>query len=200
MIVDLEQNTQEWLDYRGGIPTASQFHRLVTPAKVEPSKQITDYAIQLAAEKWAGGPVDSWEGNEWTERGHELEPEARMYYAMLRGEVEEVGFIVSDRFEAGCSPDGLIDEGLLEIKNLGAKAHVKALAQTECPRDNMAQLQGQMLICERPWVDLLLYHPQLPKRLIRVTPIEKFQTLLIEQIAKVCQERDRYYKIIEAAA
>jgi len=205
MIIAYEEITQgsdEWFKIRCGHPTASEFSKLVTPARMEPSKQVYDYAIQLAADKWAGEPVDHWNGNDWTERGHELEPEARAWYEMQTNtDVTQVGFIENTMLEAGCSPDGLIeDEGLFETKNCGLKQHIRCLAKPECPRDYMAQLQGQLLITERSWVDLLLHHPQLPKKIIRVTPIQKFQDLLKAQIELVLKERDRFYQIIEDSA
>ncbi len=46
---DMIQGSKEWLDARSGRPTASQFHRIITPSG-EASKQAAGYIIELAAE------------------------------------------------------------------------------------------------------------------------------------------------------
>ncbi len=72
---DVEQGSEEWYALRAGKPTASEFSKLIT-SKGEPSKSAATYAITLAIEAYAGGPVDAWEGNAHTERGKNLEAEA----------------------------------------------------------------------------------------------------------------------------
>lgn len=203
---DLEQGTPEWFKARLGIPTASDFGRLVTPGRMEPSKQLDDYAAELAAERYAEEPVDRWTGNAYTEHGHAMEDEARAYYEMMKGTpVATAGFVRSSDLEAGMSPDGLMlgVDGALEIKSPGHKQLVRCLSLTECPREYLLQAQGQILVGWEDgvrWVDVLVYHSQLPPKVFHVEPIEKIQSLLRYQIEKVCQERDRYLEIIRSAA
>lgn len=220
---EIEQNTPEWDLIRCGMPTASEFTKLLTPAKLDASKQVDDYALELAASIWASAPIDTWEGNYWTERGHDLEEEARAWYTLnTQNEVRQVGFVENTTLKAGCSPDGLIDpeepradrgteivtgadfwstkNGLLEIKNFGVKEHIRVLACTEIPKKYTIQPYGQMLVCERKWVDVLFYHPNLPKRMWRVTADEKIHSLLTSQI-KVCNGLiNHYLDVIKRAA
>jgi len=200
-IHDVEQNTPEWLALRAGMPTASAFNRIVTSTGAA-SKQIEDYALELAAAIYAGGEVDAWEGNAYTDRGHELEPEAVCSYEFLTGKTAEVvGFVTNDSEVFGCSPDRLVgDDGLLEIKCQIAKNHLKTIMAYEKskkpPAAYMAQVQGQLMITARKWCDLFFYHPTLPSLSIRILPDKDFQEELLAGLHKCLILRDEAVKKI----
>jgi len=194
---DCEQRSEEWYALRTGIPTASEFSKLVT-SKGEPSKSAATYAITLAAEAYADKPeIDAWEGSVFTDRGRELEEKAIALYEFMRGvTVERVGFVTDDKSEVGCSPDGLVnDDGMVEIKCLKAENHIKAILYHKkngrCPPDYVQQTQGGMMICGRQWCDLVFFHPDLPPLVIRQTPDAELQKALGEQLESVRAERDR---------
>lgn len=199
IIHDVEQNSEEWLAIRSGIPTASEFKKLVTTKGVR-SKTLDTYCLTLAAEVFSGGDLDGWEGNYHTDRGHGLEPEAIESYEFINDcSVEKVGFVTNDEKTAGCSPDGVVgDEGLLEIKCLKAENHVKNILNYKvtgrCPSDYIQQVQGQMFVCERDWCDLFFYHPKLPALIIRVNKDDDFHASLNTHIAEVLQLRDSTLK------
>lgn len=204
MIVhDVQQGSQEWHALRAGKPCASEFSKLITSTG-EPSKSLQGYAITLAAELYAGKPVDAWEGNGHTERGKLLEPDAKARYAFVHGyDLVPVGFVTDDLGRYGCSPDSLLgNDGLVEFKCLKAENHVKALLyhrkHRKCPPDYVQQTQGQMLICERQWCDLIFYHPDLPMLTIRQEPDEVLTAALMAQIEIVVAERDRILSEIRA--
>lgn len=196
IIHNVEQGTPEWHALRAGLPTASCFSQLITSTG-EPSKSLPGYAITLAAEKYAGKPVDAFAGNSHTERGTLLEPDAKAMYAFMRDcEVEPVGFVTDDLGRYGCSPDGFVEQhGMLEVKCLKAENHIKALLyyakHKKSPPDYIQQTQGQMLICDRSWSDLLFYHPELPPLIIRQEFDPDIGTSLLVQINNVIAERDR---------
>lgn len=202
IIHDVEQNTPEWLHLRAGMPTASEFSKLITSTGAA-SKSMIAYAQELAGEVYAGQPLNGWEGNQYTERGHDLEDEARASYGLLTGaEVTQVGFVTDDLQRWGCSPDGLVgDDGLLEIKCL-PKKHIGMLLywhkHKKCPPDFIQQVQGQMWITGRAWCDLYFYQPHLPDLVIRVEPDEKLVDALKEQLTECLIERDRTLDILEA--
>lgn len=203
IVHDMPQNSDQWLEARLGIPTASEFSSIITSAG-KPSQSLRPYAAQLAAERFAGVPLDRFGGNRHTERGHELEDQARSAYAFLHDvEPVQVGFVTN--FDAGASPDSLIgDDGACEIKALSAKHHVLALAYInkhgKAPTDYVAQCHGQILICERQWVDLWFYHPDLPCRAVRIDRDEEFLAALLKQIAAVNEARDEYLSVLQEAA
>ena len=207
IIHDVEQGSDEWHAMRAGMPTASEGSKLVTAIKAEPSKQMPDYAVQLAADLYAGAPQDRWEGNKWTERGKELEDAARAYYENTFPDrsVTRVGFVTDDDSRYGCSPDSLVDEdGLLEIKCLKATNHVKVLMFMErnrvgliLPAEYILQPQFQLLVTERDWCDVLFWHPELPAVIVRQTPDERIVVNLRLQIESCISERDRVIDVLQ---
>lgn len=201
-IHNCEQNSSEWYDLRSGRPTASEFKKIITGTG-KASTQAADYAALLAAELYAGGQLERWEGNQWTERGHELEPEAKAAYTMLTTvQIEQVGFVTNDI--AGCSPDGLVGEqGLFEGKCLSPHKHVLALdyfhRNGKPQPDYIPQCQGQIWITERAWADLFFYHPQLPTLQIRVHRDQAYIDTLAGLVSDVIVKRDRFGEMLEAA-
>lgn len=202
IIHDVEQNSEEWLKLRAGIPTASCFSDLVT-SKGELSKSLEKYAYTLAAEKYAGSDVDGFEGNEWTNRGHELEPDAVQSYEFLKdAEAVKAGFITNDNRTMGCSVDRLIgDDGILEIKCLKATTHIETILyfdkHKKAPPKYFQQKQGQMMIAKRKWCDLYFYHPKLPPLTIRQLPEDEFQMKLLKAIDVASKRRDEIIKVME---
>jgi hypothetical protein len=167
IILDMEQGTPEWLAARLGIPTASRFDAILTPATRKPSKSARGYRDELLAEWILGQPLD-WGTTEWTERGTEMETEARAFYELQTdSEVRQVGFILRDDGMVGGSPDGLVgDDGGLEIKCYGAKHHVSCMLGEDAA--TMTQVQGNLWISEREWWDVLAYNPAMPHVLTRI--------------------------------
>jgi len=194
IIHNVEQGTDEWLRLRAGKPTASEFSKLITSTGAA-SKSMPGYAEQLGGELFAGQPLDAWEGNKYTDRGHEIEEEAALWYDIVKGiTTDKVGFVTDDNEQYGCSPDRLVsDTGLLEIKCY-PKLHIEAIRycnkNKKMPAKNVAQTQGQMFICEREWCDLLFYHPVLPKVIIRVFPDKEIIAGLKAQLSACLAERD----------
>lgn len=204
-IHDVIQRSDEWWRLRAGKPTASEFSKLVTSAGV-PSKSLDKYAITLAAEAFAGGPVDAWEGNYHTERGRALEDEAIKLYEFANDvSVVPAGFITNDAETYGCSPDGLVgDDGMVEIKCLKAETHIETMmyfrTKGRIPTKYVQQTQGQMMICHRQWCDLVFYHPVLPLLAIRERPSDKFRMAVITELKNVSEERDRVLEIMRSMA
>lgn len=169
---DCHQGTSEWLRLRMGVPTASQFHRIVTPTGKR-STQADGYAAELLAESILGRPLDSEGQFPWAVRGKELERDARSYYEFVTdSRVELVGFATTWDGAIGASPDALVGaDGLLELKCPSPAVHVKYLNASVgggVDRDYMPQLQGQLLVTGRSWVDILSYHPEMPHAVVRV--------------------------------
>lgn len=189
------QGTSDWFQIRSGIPTASMFGSLITPKTLKPAK--TDYAHQLAAERLAGWDADDWVGNVHTDHGKESELFAiKDYEDATNQKVEQVGFITPDCGTYGGSPDGLVgDDGIIEIKSLLAKNMIKTYMEwvgtKECPVLYKMQIQGYLMITGRAWCDLVLYHPKLEAKIIRILPDLEIHELLKQQIEIVINERDK---------
>ncbi len=194
-IHDLVQGTEAWYSKRAGIPTASEFSRLITSDGTR-SKSFTEYAMTLAGELLAGKPLDGFEGNGWTDRGKELEPEAIQWYEFTQAvKVQKVGFVTDDAEQYGCSPDGFVnDDGMIEVKTLKAENVIKTIVYWQkhgkCPPDYLAQTQAQMMICGRQWCDLLFYSTDIKPLIIRQLPNKVIQEALALEIPALLKERD----------
>ena len=203
---DVEQRSKEWHVLRAGKPTASGFSKMLT-SKGEPSKSMEGYAHSLAAELFSGKPeLDAWEGNQFSERGKVLEEEAITWYEFTRDEtVVPVGFVTNDEETLGCSPDGLIgNDGLIEVKCLKAERHIEVVLyhkkHGKCPTSYFQQTQGQMLICERKWCDILFYHPDLPSLIIRQEPDFAFHAAIIRQANATIAARNDILKTLQGVS
>ncbi len=173
--VDCIQGSEEWAKARAGIPTASEFKKIYTSTG-KSSTQAGAYMDTLLAEWLLGGPTESYT-NQWMERGQELEQEARDAYSFTQDqEVVQVGFVYRDeRKLVGASPDGLVgDKGMVEIKCPKASTHIHYLRTQRLPADYVCQVQGQLYVCEREWVDFNSHYPGLPTMTLRIARDDRF--------------------------
>ena len=64
---------------------------------------------------------------------------------------------------------------MLETKAPAPHTHVAyLLSATGAETEYKIQLQGQLWVCERDWVDIESYHPDMPEALFRVNRDEEF--------------------------
>lgn len=191
IIHDVIQGSPEWITLRLGMPTASQFHRIITPRTGKPSSQADGYLRELLVEWALGVPADSTD-SQWMQRGREQEDAALAWYEFTRDvQVIPAGFVTIDRGDIGCSPDGLVGTGGIEVKTLSAKNHVGALLG-DTDDGYHAQVQGCMWITERSWWDRIWWHHLLPPVVVRVERDEEF-------IAKLDSAVDNFCTNLEAA-
>jgi len=187
IINNIEQGTNEWLKLRLGIPTASNFNKIIT-SKGGNSTQINAYALELASDTLILEPEESYKSSDM-ERGNELEPEAREAYEQYTfNSVNIVSFIKEN--DCGYSPDGLVgEEGLIEIKCPQKKNHTEYLSKKTLPSAYKAQVQGGLMISGRKWCDFISYNPNFEEKnrlmIIRVFRDEEFIYKLKEGIKKV---------------
>lgn len=168
-IFDYEQGTPEWHACRAGLITASEMDSVLAKGKGgAPSKTRRTYMLKLAGERLTGEVSQTWNGNAHTERGQMMEPEARDLYAFQTdADPMLVGFI--RRGIAGCSPDSLIGtDGLLEIKTKLPHLQLDLLLADEVPPEHIPQIQAQLWVSGRQWVDFVSYWPRLPLFIKRV--------------------------------
>jgi hypothetical protein len=166
--LDVVQGTTEWAMARVGIPTASQFEKIITPKTLKFSSQADGYAHRLIAEQALGVPLDNATSG-FMDRGKDMERRALAFYGMQRDfdKLTPIGFVMRDDKRVGCSPDHFVDDkGLLEIKIPAAHTHIAYLLD-EQGIDYRCQVQGQLWLCEREWCDTLSWHPEMPAALVR---------------------------------
>lgn len=194
-VLDMVQMSPEWYEARMGIPTASEFDRIITP-KGKLSGGVDAFIEQLLGERECGHPGAMTEKvmNPAMRHGIECEPQARAAYAVLRGvEVRMVGFCVADCGRYGSSPDGLIDpEGAVEIKCPVRETHERYLRRGGLPPEYRPQVHGHLIVTGRSWCDFFSFHEEIEPHLVRVVPDEYTRAL------RVCLEQflGRYAKAI----
>lgn len=175
---ELEQGSDQWLQSRCGLLTASTIGKLLTPkldvANNDTSRGLTE---TLVAERITG-VVDYVHPSFDMQLGTLNEPLARDLYREQYEPIHEIGFAVRDigGLKLGGSPDGLVGEqGGIEIKSRRAKTHLRTILSDTVPAENMAQIQTLMLILERDWFDYVSYCQGLPLHVIRVYPDMEWQ-------------------------
>ncbi len=193
-VLDFPQCSPEWYKARRGIPTSSEFDKIITSTG-KSSTQRTKYMYQLAGER-LGGIVDVGYQSFAMLQGKEREDEARSLYELVREPVKQVGFCLSDCGRWGASTDGLIgDKGVFEMKNPIISTHIGyMLKKEEIPTEYFCQTQGEMFVTEREFVDFLSYVPGLPPVIVREEPNDTFQRLLKKELEVFCAELDELVK------
>jgi hypothetical protein len=182
---------------RFGIPTASNFHHIITQkGQMVDSRERKKYIYKLTAERiFEMALPDDFRGNEDTEYGIEHEEEAAQSFckrtgAVLRG--NQAPFIVEQKGRWGCTPDRLIfgRNEAVEIKCPARHwTHIGYIA--EGPGDKYKpQVQGQLMICGFDIVHFWAWHPKLPAVHVRTKADLRFQNALREMLERFCDEVD----------
>lgn len=190
IVLDVVQGTTEWLNARLGIPTASNFSRILTAKTRKPSSSSDKFMCELIAERLLGRSVND-ASTDFMLRGTALEADAVAAYEFDNDvETVQVGFVLDDSRRWGCSPDRLVgDDGSLEVKCLGAANHVAALLGM-LDDDHAAQVQGQMFVTGRAWTDLLFYNPDMPTHTVRIARDEVHIAALAAAVPAFCDRLD----------
>jgi putative phage-type endonuclease len=183
IIKDIEQGSDEWLQLRLGVATASNFDKIITTTGKQ-SATLEKYALKLATDLMLSSPEPSYK-NGIMERGNELEPLARQaYQEETFSIVEEITMFKSDCGNFGYSPDGLVGEdGLIEIKCPLATTHFQYIIDNKVPIDYWQQLQGGLWVSGRKYIDFVSYHPNFKTKQLFVKRVERDE----DYIAKLAE-------------
>jgi len=169
------QGSPEWFAERLGKVTASRIADIMATTKTGPSASRANYLAQLVAERLTGTVQESYT-NEAMKWGTETEPLARAHYEIKHGVmVDQAGFISHPEIElAGCSPDGIVGQGLVEIKCPNTATHIDTLLKKQAPAKYIFQMQWQMECCGALWCDFVSFDPRMPENLaLFVTRVER---------------------------
>lgn len=190
-IHDCEQGSTEWLGLRLGIPTASEFHKIITKTG-KLSETSRKYAYRLVAEKLLNRSLESLDHIEAIQYGKRSEPEAvKWYEAIYEVPTKAVGFITTDDGRYGASPDRLIigKNAGLEIKcpypNTMVEYMVDGLGVDYWP-----QVQGQIFIGEFDYVERYAWSAEMPHVLVRTDRDDAYIAKLKEAIDRFCDMKD----------
>jgi len=172
----MEQRSAEWFAARLGRVTASKVSDVMAKGRSNtPSKTRLNYMMQLMCERLTGNatqiPVTAA-----MQRGTDLEPIARAEYESITVSlVDEVGLINHPDIEwFAASPDGLVDDGLVEIKCPNTATHIEFIETGKIPSRYKWQMSAQLACTKRAWCDFASYDDRLPDdlkiKIVRYTP------------------------------
>ena len=196
MIIEtFAQGSEEWKAARVGKPSASNFDCIIT-TRGDPSKQRKKYLYTLAGERIIGKKEEIYQNDAMT-RGIQMESEARGLYDLILGtKTKQVGVCYqNEKRLIVASPDGLVgDLGLLEIKCPLLPTMVAYQIEDNLVMDYWQQLQGQLLVTGREWVDIMAYYPAMNPIIKRVERDDKFLKALEIELSVFCQELEEITK------
>jgi len=192
----VEQNSTEWYRLRMGIPTASEFDNIITPAgKETSSERRRKYMARLIAERLLKWQADSLEKIEHIQNGKMMEPFAVAQYEEITGvETEQVGFMTTDDGRIGASPDRLIvgKPFVLEVKcpSIPIQTYYLAFGHAEHYKP---QVQGQLYVAgqehgERG--DFIAYNKLCPQWITTTERDVPYIAKMHEYLDRFCDELD----------
>jgi hypothetical protein len=122
--------------------------------------------IEILSERLTGEIVQKYRNGamEW---GIEHEPLAKMEYEMRTGRaITDVGFVDHPTIEnLGASPDGLVEDGLVEVKCPTTSTHLEYILDGGIPAEYVPQMTLQLLCTQREWCDFVSFDPRVPQKL-----------------------------------
>jgi len=165
IIRDIEQGSSEWLQLRVSCVTSSQLWRIM-PGKRGYLKERENYMAELACEKITGLPYEHFVTADM-ERGSDLEFLARSAYEAKTGiMVEEICIAEHDSIQNfKGSPDGLITDGIIEIKMPKTANHFKTITTGNIDMKYIYQMQGNMMCCNAKVAEFISFDDRVPEHL-----------------------------------
>lgn len=156
------QGSPEWKQLRAGKATASRIKDIVAKTKTGYSTSRENYLTELVIERF--GVINEGFTNAAMQHGTETEPYARHAYEVKNGVmIDEIDFVNHPTIAmAGASPDGLIGDGLLEIKCPDSKTHFNYLVANTVPEQYKPQMAWQMACTGAKWCDFVSFDNRVP--------------------------------------
>ena len=185
----MEQRTEEWFSARLGKVTASRVADVLAKIKSGESASRKNYKMELVVQRLTNKVGESFT-NAAMEWGTEQEPFARMAYEAHTGTfVKEEGFVDHPTIEGfGCSPDGIVGEGLIEIKAPNTANHIETVLENKVPSKYIPQMQCQMAVTGAKWCDFVSFDPRVPEDLqLFVVRVERDQEYIDSMEVEVKQ-------------
>ena len=164
------QRSEEWFAERRGKVTASRVADVVARTKSGYAASRENYMAELIVEHLTGQSAVGYT-NAAMEWGTTQEPCARAAYSARTGLlVEEVGFVSHPTIDgSGASPDGVVLDGLVEIKCPNTSTHLDTLLSDRSVDSisdrHLTQMQWQMACTGAAWCDYVSFDPRLSEHL-----------------------------------
>ncbi|MGN8278313.1 YqaJ viral recombinase family protein [Pseudomonas sp. SMN5] len=194
---DVEQNTEAWVQLRIGKATGSNAGCYMANGDAAFGEPAKKYALQVALEIATGRKAEFSFSSDHTERGHEQEPIARMYYE----DAEFVTVTNGGFFDCGGhgdSPDGLIGtDGVIEIKCVTAAVHYATLKRGSFDPAYRWQLVSHLDCTGRDWVDFVSFCSEFPEAsqlIVYRSTRDDFK----EELKKLAERRAKFLELVQS--
>lgn len=169
-LIDVEQQSTEWLQMRVGAVTASRMADVMAKLKRKDGEAAVrwNYKRELVCERLTGRAYDHYVTPEmlW---GIENEPLAKAAYELETGlDIAPGGLAMHPTIKwLMASPDGLGllgNDGAVECKCPTTTMHLEYIWAGVVPEEYQWQMLCQMACAERQWVDFVSFDPRLEKK------------------------------------
>lgn len=130
----------------------------------KPSAERTKYMHEVVAERLTDILVPHYV-NDAMRWGIENEPLAKdAYQKHTRRKIRPAAYIDHPSIEyCGATPDGYVDDGLIEIKCPTTTTYIAWLLARNVPEEHMPQMALQMLCSGKRWCDFVAFDPRMPE-------------------------------------
>ncbi|WP_181421652.1 lambda exonuclease family protein [Curtobacterium sp. MCBD17_030] len=202
--MDVEQGSDQWLQLRCGILTASTIGKLITPTLKVADNDTSRGVMQTLIAERISGHVEYSHPSFDMQRGTMDEPYARELYEQHHAPVNEIGFATLNvgGHLLGASPDGLVDvDGGIEIKSRAPKTQLRTFLDDRVPTENLAQIHACMFVLDREWWDYVSYAGGWPLYVKRVHRDEKWDDVIraaLQSYEQTAADTIRGYELIAA--
>ena len=200
----IEQGSKEWLQQRYGNASASRISDVIAKTKSGYSASRENYLTQLVLERF--GIFEEPYTNEAMQHGIDTEPFARATYELKNNVmVQECGYVLHPTIEhAGASPDGIVGDGLIEIKSPNSKTHFEYLLGEKVPSKYIPQMAWQMACTGAKWVDFVSFDNRVPENLqyfqIRYARDDEYIKMLEDEVTQFLIEVSDKYELLKRKA
>jgi hypothetical protein len=194
---DIDQGSYAWVKLRSGIPTASEFGSIITPARMELSKARWKYACRLVAQRLLNWQPDSLDKIQHIADGKANEPSAVAQLSFVTDmESVPVGFVRTNDLRFGASPDRISGPRGQPVTS------ADVVIEAKCPTipvqferlllghgdDYKPQVMGQLFIAEAEEAIFYSYHERTPAYMVRTHRDEGFIRKLSEALEQFSDE------------
>jgi hypothetical protein len=190
---DLSQGSADWYQRRAVIPTASEFHHVITPKTQKLAEARHKYAVRIIAGRLLRWQADSLDRISHIQDGREQEQFAVAQMEMLNDiETKAIGFVETEDGRFGASPDRVVMAG----------DKIAITAESKCPTipvqlerllfghgsDYVCQVQGQLFVCEADRAIFVSYQNRMPLYMTETGRDEAFIKKLSDALEQFSDE------------
>jgi putative phage-type endonuclease len=197
LILEAEQRSPEWFEYRLGRVTGSVAAAVWDTKKDKsPTAEWAKLQDKLLAERLTGMNDDDIFVNYEMQRGIDLEPVARRALGKKIGaKISETGFLAHKDLMIGASLDGDIEDfqGVVELKCPKTTTHLKYIEGKGLPDQYEGQLYHNLYVTQADTLFFASFDDRLPphlqlfvvERKAKDLPIEEYATRLNKFLAQL---------------